>query len=46
VWLDRDPFFAAATKMHENPRLEGSGDPPFDAKRLILRCFKPFLSMG
>jgi uncharacterized protein YbaA (DUF1428 family) len=39
-------FFAAESRMHEDPRLDGSGEPPFDATRLILGCFAPVFSMG
>lgn len=46
VWPDKESFFAAETKMHEDPRLDNSGAPPFDAKRLILGCFQPVFAMG
>jgi hypothetical protein len=26
--------------------MDSAGDPPFDAKRLILGCFTPVFSMG
>jgi uncharacterized protein YbaA (DUF1428 family) len=32
--------------MHEDDRLDASGEPPFDAKRLILGCFQLVFSMG
>ena len=32
--------------MHEDGRLDTSGEPPFDAKRLVLGCFQPVFSMG
>src|ERR1700749_1673181 len=44
IWKDKETFFASETKMHEDPRLD-AGDPPFDASRLILGCFKPIFSM-
>jgi uncharacterized protein YbaA (DUF1428 family) len=44
VWPDKESFAAAETKMHEDPRLDA--EPPFDAKRLILGCFKPVFEMG
>jgi uncharacterized protein YbaA (DUF1428 family) len=44
VWPDKESFNAAETKMHEDPRLDA--EPPFDAKRLILGCFKPVFAMG
>jgi uncharacterized protein YbaA (DUF1428 family) len=46
VWSDKDSFTAAEEKMHEDPRMETAGEPPFDAKRLILGCFTPIFSMG
>lgn len=46
VWPDKDSFYAAEQKMHEDGRLDGSGEPPFDAKRLILGCFQPVFAMG
>ena len=44
VWPDKESFTAAEAKMHEDPRLDA--EPPFDAKRLILGCFKPVFEMG
>ena len=32
--------------MHEDERMETAGEPPFDARRLILGCFEPIFSMG
>jgi uncharacterized protein YbaA (DUF1428 family) len=46
VWPDRMSFDAAEAKMHDDNALDGSGEPPFDAKRLILGCFEPIFSMG
>jgi len=46
VWPDRASFYAAEAKMHQDERLDTSGEPPFDAKRLILGCFEPIFSMG
>ena len=46
IWPDKASFYAAEAKMHEDPRMEASGEPPFDAKRLILGCFEPIFSMG
>jgi uncharacterized protein YbaA (DUF1428 family) len=45
VWPDKDSFAAAEARMHDDPRME-SGEPPFDARRLILGCFAPLVSMG
>lgn len=46
VWPDKATLEAAETRMHEDKRLERSGEIPFDAKRLILGCFKPLYTMG
>ena len=46
VWPDRDFFQAAEAKMHDDPRMDSAGTPPFDAKRLILGCFSPLVSVG
>ena len=46
VWPDKASFTAAEAKMHEDERMDTAGEPPFDAKRLILGCFEPIFSMG
>jgi uncharacterized protein YbaA (DUF1428 family) len=46
VWPDKASFNAAEARMHEDGSLDGSGEPPFDASRLILGCFEPVFSMG
>jgi uncharacterized protein YbaA (DUF1428 family) len=46
VWPDKEAFYAAEAKMHEDGVLDTSGEPPFDASRLILGCFAPVFSMG
>ena len=46
VWPDKARFQAAEKKMHQDPRMDTAGQPPFDAKRLILGCFEPIVSMG
>lgn len=46
VWPDKDSFYAAEEKMHEDGVLDGAGAPPFDAGRLILGCFRPISTMG
>ena len=46
VWPDKDSFYAAEEKMHQDPRMDTAGEPPFDARRLILGCFEPFFLMG
>jgi len=32
--------------MHRDERMDSAGQPPFDARRLILGCFEPIVSMG
>jgi uncharacterized protein YbaA (DUF1428 family) len=46
VWPDKASFYAAEAKLHEDERLDTSGEPPFDAKRLILGCFQPVFAIG
>jgi uncharacterized protein YbaA (DUF1428 family) len=46
VWPDKETFFASEERMHKDPRMDGAGEPPFDAKRLILGCFAPISVMG
>ena len=46
VWPDKASFYAAEEKMHQDARMDTSGEPPFDARRLILGCFQPVFSMG
>ena len=46
IWPDKASFTAAEEKMHQDPRMDTAGEPPFDAKRLILGCFAPILTMG
>jgi uncharacterized protein YbaA (DUF1428 family) len=46
VWLDKESFYAAEEKLHQDPRLDAGADPPFDARRLILGCFSPIFSFG
>ena len=46
IWPDKASFTAAEEKMHQDPRMDTEGEPPFDAKRLILGCFAPILAMG
>jgi uncharacterized protein YbaA (DUF1428 family) len=46
VWPDKASFEIAEEKMHHDPRMDSAGEPPFDAKRLILGCFEPIFSMG
>jgi uncharacterized protein YbaA (DUF1428 family) len=46
VWPDKAFFEAAEEKMHQDPRMDEAGEPPFDARRMILGCFAPIFSMG
>lgn len=46
VWTDKASFEAAEERMHEDDRLDSAGEPPFDARRLILGCFQPIHMMG
>jgi len=46
VWPDKESFQAAEDRMHEDPRMDASGEPPFDARRLILGCFQPVVTLG
>jgi uncharacterized protein YbaA (DUF1428 family) len=46
IWPDKESLDAAETRMHEDGALDAVGDIPFDAKRLILGCFKPIFTMG
>ena len=46
IWPDKDFFQAAEERMHQDPRMEIAGTPPFDASRLILGCFQPLYEMG
>lgn len=46
VWPDKAQFQVAEEKMHYDERMDSAGEPPFDARRLILGCFEPILTMG
>lgn len=46
VWSDRETFQAAEQRMHDDPRMDAAGAPPFDASRLILGCFQPIATLG
>jgi uncharacterized protein YbaA (DUF1428 family) len=46
IWPDKASFADAEAAMHEDPRMDSAGDPPFDAGRLILGCFSPVFTMG
>ena len=46
IWPDKETLSAAEAKMHADPRMDAAGEPPFDARRLILGCFQPLVCMG
>lgn len=46
VWPDKAMFQAAEARMHDDPRMDAAGEPPFDAGRLILGCFAPMVVIG
>ena len=46
IWPDKASFYAAEEKMHQDGSLDTEGEPPFDARRLILGCFSPIFTMG
>jgi uncharacterized protein YbaA (DUF1428 family) len=46
IWPSKAALEAAEEKMHQDPRMEISGDIPFDPGRMILGCFAPLCTMG
>jgi hypothetical protein len=32
--------------LHEDGRLDGQGEPPFDARHLIIGCFESVFTLG
>ncbi len=46
VWRDKVSFTATEERMHQDPQMDEAGEPPFDAKRLILGCFQPIFTMA
>ena len=46
IWSDKETFEAAEHKMHDDPRMDSAGDPPFDPSRLILGCFQAAFDDG
>jgi len=46
IWPDKESLDAAEARMHEDGALEVSGEIPFDARRLIVGCFRPIATMG
>ncbi len=46
IWPDKATLDAAEARMHADGILDVHDEIPFDAKRLILGCFKPICTMG
>jgi uncharacterized protein YbaA (DUF1428 family) len=46
IWPDKASLEAGEARLHESGRLDGAGEPPFDAKRLIVGCFEPIFTFG
>jgi len=46
IWPSKQALDQAEEKMHQDPRMETTGEIPFDAKRLIVGCFSPIHTMG
>jgi len=46
IWPSKKALDEAEAKMHQDPRMEITGDIPFDARRMILGCFAPLFTMG
>jgi len=46
IWPDKETLDAAENRMHADGVLDVADGPPFDARRLILGCFTPILTMG
>jgi uncharacterized protein YbaA (DUF1428 family) len=46
IWPDKASLEAGEARLHQDPRLDGSGEPPFDARRLVLGCFESVFTMG
>ncbi len=46
IWPDKESLDRAEERMHQDPRMDSAGEPPFDARRLIIGCFQPIQVMG
>ena len=46
IWPDKATLDAAESRMHADGVLDGHGEIPFDAKRLIHGCFTPISVFG
>src|SRR5215813_14036341 len=46
IWPDKASLEAGEARLRESGRFDASGEPLFDAKRLIVGCFEPILTFG
>lgn len=46
IWPDKASLEEGEARLHESGRLDVPGEPPFDAKRLIVGCFEPIFTFG
>ncbi len=46
IWPDKESLEEGEAKLHESGRLDTGGEPPFDARRLVLGCFESVFTMG
>ena len=46
IWPNKASLEAGEAQLHEDPRLDNSGEPPFDARRLVLGCFETMFTFG
>jgi uncharacterized protein YbaA (DUF1428 family) len=46
IWPNKESFAETEARMHDDPRMESAGTPPFDASRLIAGMFAPIAVMG
>lgn len=46
VWPDKAALEESEARLHASGRLDSAGEPPFDARRLIVGGFAPILTFG
>jgi uncharacterized protein YbaA (DUF1428 family) len=46
IWPSNASLEAGEARLHESGLLDAAGDPPFDAKRLVVGCFEPPMTFG
>jgi len=46
IWPDKASLEAGEAGLHQDERLDNSGEPPFDNRRLILGCFESIFTLG